>query len=213
MTGWLFLIESTADGAVPLCTSIPASRLPHAIFGWGVMIVAMMPPLVLPSVRHVAFRSLRQRRDAAISEFLAGYLSVWSVIGVAVLAAGNELRSQPARPLVAVALYGAAIVWEFTPAKRRALWRCHRIAPLALDGWRAHFSCLNFGAATGLNCLASCWLLMALPILAPHSTLAMVCIQAVMLRERYQRGRYPKMAVPALLVATAFILTFQPGLF
>jgi predicted metal-binding membrane protein len=212
---WLVLIFGAPNNEVPLCTSTPSSPLLGAISGWILMTLAMMPPLVLPAVRHVGFRSLRVRRHIAIAEFLAGYLGIWLAVGIGLLVvfrATDTVRSGTDPRIVATAAYGAAILWQLTPLKRRALWRCHRTVPLALDGWRADVSCLLFGAGIGRDCVTSCWLLMALPLLAPHSLAVMACVQGAMLCERYQRARYPRQTSSLVLLGTAFLLAMYQGL-
>jgi hypothetical protein len=44
------------------------------------MVIAMMAPLTLANVRHVALSSLWRRRHRAIAAFLVGYLAVWIVV-------------------------------------------------------------------------------------------------------------------------------------
>lgn len=209
LAAWFILIASARNVGVPLCSSTPRSPWSDAAFGWMVMTLAMMPPLVAPSVRHVAFRSLRERRQIAIAEFLAGYLGLWLLVGVGMIGlsfAIGPVRSGTEARIVAIAAYGAAILWQFTPAKRRALWRCHRTVALALDGWRADFACLRYGVGAGRDCVSSCWILMALPLLAPHSLAVMACVQAAMLAERYQRARHVRRARSIWLLCTAFLL-------
>jgi len=212
---WLYLIVGAPDNAMALCTGAPQAPFSDAFFGWLAMTLAMMPPLVVLSVQHVAFRSLRERRQIAIAEFLAGYLGLWLATGAFLLVvffAADAAVGAVDRRLIAALAYGAALLWQFTPIKRRALWRCHRTVPLAMAGWRADLSCLRFGVGAGLDCVSSCWLLMTLPLLAPHSLAIMACVQLTMLHERYQRARYPRRGSSVLLLAAAFALAVFPGL-
>ncbi len=211
---WLILVVGASENATPLCTGARPSPAWDATLGWTIMTLAMMPPLVMPAVRHVGFRSRRERRHVAIAEFLAGYLGIWLMAGaglVGVVLAAAAVRTG-ADPLVVTLLaYAAAAAWQFTPAKRRALWRCHRVVPLALDGLRADLCCLRYGAGIGLDCIASCWLLMALPLVTPHGLAATTCVQAAMVAERYQRTRYPRRAWPAALLGAALALALWQG--
>jgi predicted metal-binding membrane protein len=212
LAAWLNVILGASDDGMPLCTSAPPSPFLGAFFSWISMMLAMMPPLVVPSVRHVGFRSLRDRQHTAVAEFLAGYLGIWLATGTVLLIVFFATATIPFgtdRRIVAIAAYSAAILWQLTPFKRRALWRCHRTVPLAIESWRADLSCLRFGVGAGLNCLSSCWLLMVLPLLTPHSWAVMACVQAVMVCERYQRARYPRRAPSLLLLGAAFLLDTQ----
>lgn len=212
---WLVLMVGGPDNATALCTRTPQSPLPGALFGWVAMTLAMMPPLVVLSVRHVGFRSIRGRRHIAIAEFLAGYLGVWLATGTVLLVvfvAADAALVTTDRRLVTILAYGATMLWQFTPMKRRALWRCHRAVPLAMAGWRADLSCLRFGIGAGRDCLSSCWLLMTLPLVSPHSAASMICVQMAMLHERYQRARYPRRGPSVLLLSGAFALSLSSGL-
>jgi predicted metal-binding membrane protein len=214
LAAWLCFILVAFDDGMPLCTGAPSSRLLGVFFDWMLMTLAMMPPLVVPSVRHVGFRSLRDRRHVAIAEFLAGYLGIWLATGYVLLIlffAFDAVSFGTGHGIVAIAAYGAAILWQLTPLKQRALWRCHRTVPLSLESWRADVSCLRFGVSIGFDCFSSCWLLMVLPLLMPHSWVQMLCVQAAMVSERYQRARYLRRARSGLLLSTAFLLDLGQG--
>ena len=63
------------------------------LLAWATMILAMMPPLAVPMIRHVAARSFAPRRDRAIVGFLTGMLGLWLLVGlVALTAAGRRCR-------------------------------------------------------------------------------------------------------------------------
>jgi hypothetical protein len=143
---------------------------------WQLMVVAMMLPVVVPSLRFVAFRSYWRRRHRAVTGFLAGYLGVWALAGVAVslpLAAAPGLAGRwPAAAVAGAFLLAAG--WQWTRVKRRALVTCHRTAPLAPGGWRADRDCVLFGWRIGGSCCLSCWPLMLACTLAGHSTPALL---------------------------------------
>src|SRR3712207_529205 len=52
----------------------------QGMLGTVAMVIAMMLPLTLANIRHVALNSLWRRRHRAISAFLVGYLAVWIVV-------------------------------------------------------------------------------------------------------------------------------------
>jgi predicted metal-binding membrane protein len=216
LAAWLSLAPDGQHEMTPLCAGASPLLSPFvdAFSRWILMTVGMMPPLVVLSVRHVGFRSFRNRRHIAIAEFLAGYLAVWIAAGALLLFLlfAADILAGTERRLVAVLAYGAAIVWQLTPFKRQALWRCHRTVPLAIDRWRTDLSCLRFGASTGVACLSSCWLLMALPVLTAHGMLTMVCLQAAMIHERYQQRQRPRLTASVLLLCTAFLLDLNGNL-
>lgn len=155
-------------------------------FWWLVMIVAMMFPMVRDPIRHTAARSLWRRRHRAISGFLMGYLGPWMIFGivVSVIVSGLEMETW-LRPAVGAALgFGAAVLWQVTQAKRRAILACHRTMPITPAGWRADLDCLRYGWRVGSSCLVSCWALMLACLLAGHSLPAMIFATTVGWTER-----------------------------
>jgi predicted metal-binding membrane protein len=170
---------------------------PAELFGWLVMCGAMMLPLTVMPVRHVAFRSLWRRRHRAIFGFLLGFAFVWIAVGlISVTLLG--FYGRPAFVGVAGGLTIAlAAAWQLMPVKRRALVACHRTAPLAVDGLRADVDCILYGLMHGRFCLLSCWALMLATTVLHTSLLAMVAASIVALAERYR----PKLLAATNLVA------------
>lgn len=132
--------------------------------GWMVMVVAMMGPVALPAVRHVAVSSLRWRRLRAVGEFGAGYLAAWLAFGIAAIAVTGGIR--PSAVTSGVVLLVAA-GWQVTAAKRRFLQRCHRAIPLPPTGRAASVACARFGWIHGVACVGSCWPVMLVMAVVP----------------------------------------------
>lgn len=171
------------------------SGAPHLL----VMVIAMMLPLTLASVRHVAFNSLWARRHRAIGGFVAGYLAVWMVAMLAIAGAWALAASLAGWTAAALVAMGAAVAWELAPARRRRLRRCTRTAPLAPRGWRADRDCARFGAASGASCVVACWALMAASAAFAHSLPVMAVLFGVQLSGRYGRSPSPALAAGAVL--------------
>ncbi len=162
----------------------------HAIGGlsdWTLMVLAMMLPLSIASIRVTAERSLWHRRHRAIAEFLAGYVLVWIVIGAMGVSTLTALPivSWVGPELATILGLVAVAAWQFAPAKRRALRACHRTAPLAGRGWRADRDCVAYGLMSGGRCVVNCWPMMFACLLSGHSILVMVSVTIVGLAERY----------------------------
>ena len=95
-----------------------ATRLdpfPAFLAGWAAMMAAMMLPGAAPAVLR---RVEQTGRMWAVPAFLAGYLTVWTLAGIAVYAC-----YRPHGTAVAAMLAIAAGAYELTPAKRY-LRRC-----------------------------------------------------------------------------------------
>jgi predicted metal-binding membrane protein len=177
--------------------------------GWGIMTLAMMPPLAIPLIRHVAVRSFAARRNRAMAAFLGGLVGVWLLIGVIAL---TVLGSAPVAlfgdPNVIAACFLIAAAWQLAPMKRIALLRCHRTVPLGAVGWRADRDCFRYGLVHGLDCVRSCWALMLAMALAPHDMVVGLGVQFVALTER--RSRHSRLDLSALGLA-ACGLAFLAG--
>ena len=185
-------------------TAVVASRLGAAwasgamqLMGvvWMAMVLAMVPPLAMPAVRHVTARSLPQRRRRAAAGFLAAAAAPWLIFGVgavvlAVIVDGARW------PMVAGFLVAA--LWQLTPVKRDMLRLCHRSVALAATGWAADRDCLAFGWTQGLACLGSCWAMMLAPMLAHDSLPAMLAVQIIAISERWTSR--PEIVRSALLL-------------
>jgi hypothetical protein len=180
--------------------------------GWMLMVAATMLPLVVPTVRQVAGRSLWSRRHRATLVFVGGFCAAWLVLGLAV-AALREGAWAHTSAAAALAFAGAAL-WQRTRLHRRGLIECHRSEPLAPRGWRADRDCLRFGAIMGGYCVLSCWPLMLACALASHSLVALAGTMVVGVSERwYYRPRTRTMlAVTVALAVYHAALAMSPPL-
>ena len=163
------------------------------------MVVAMMLPLTIPHVRHVAESSLWRRRHRGIAGFLAGYVAVWMLAMMAIVAALDAGSRLAEWTVVAGLVTAAAVLWEVAPGRRRLLHRCGRTMPLAPRGWRADADCARFGLRSGASCVAVCWALMAACVVFAHSLPVMAVLFGVQLSGRYRRDPSPALAALAVL--------------
>ncbi len=182
----LLLVPSGASAPLlVLCTATgvqAAGPLLPRVLGGLLMLLAMMSPRWLPALRHVAFRSLRQRRWRAMGAFVLGWLLPWLVAGLPVWIWQGAMTV----PTVAlVPLFAGAVLWQRLPARQRLLLRCHRTQPLAASGWRADGDCLRFGLNQGVDCLKTCGLLMLALSLSPPAPGLMPAAGALLAAELY----------------------------
>lgn len=176
----------------------------HAMRGlgaWLVMIFAMMVPVRLASLRHVAFRSLAERRHRAIAGYLVGYLAPWLLLGALASAAAAFLVS----PIAAIALFALAAIWTLMPARARALAVSHRTYPLAPIGFRADLGCMMHGLHNGVACALASGPLMLACAATGHTLVSMIAGAALALAERRSSEPRPlRLAASQLALATAF---------
>src|SRR3954463_4071950 len=124
--------------------------------GWDLGIwVTMTAAMMLPSAVRAAGQVARLGRRNPAVRFVAGYLAVWTVYGLAAYGVYHFLSSldtgwlawDERGPWVAGAVIVAAAIYELTPLKRRSLRRCR--------GATHPQSSLGSGFAHGFDC-ATC---------------------------------------------------------
>jgi predicted metal-binding membrane protein len=185
---------------------------PEELSEWLLMVIAMMLPLVIGSVRLTAYASLWRRRDRAIAGFAAGFLGPWLAAGAIVAALDplvNRVVTEQAVPLLPSAGFVGAAVWQLGPIKRRALVSCHQSVPLAPRGWRADKDCVRFGWTIGCACFTSCWALMLACVFAGHELWTMPCACAIGMAERYPSRPLRRSTFSLLISVTCVYAVLQ----
>jgi predicted metal-binding membrane protein len=176
---------------------------------WALMIVAMMFPLLVPMVRHVAARSFVMQRERSVGLFVASYALVWlaaaalsSVALVAVRAAFQAIDLAAWTGLICCTL---AAGWQLSAAKVRAVNRCH--GTVALRPWAPHASrdAIGFGLLHGSRCVRACLPVMVLPLAGGHGLGAMAAVFAILLAERARPK--PQYRLSAIILMLLGLLT------
>jgi predicted metal-binding membrane protein len=149
---------------------------------WVVMMAAMMLPGAVPAVYRWARESDWVR---TVPVFLGAYLTVWTLVGVAVYAV-----YRPHGAVVAGAVVLAAGVYELTPLKRRFRWRCHER--------------LRSGMGFGLSCVgSSIGLMLMLVALGVMSVTWMAVIAVLVIAQKLLPSK-AAIDVPLALAIAAF---------
>jgi predicted metal-binding membrane protein len=143
---------------------------------WVVMMAAMMFPSVAPTV--VMYERLREGHRArgkgapgdATALFVAGYLLVWTAVGLVAYGLLELVRSLEVEWLrwdeagrwITAGVIVAAAAYELTPLKEACLVRCRSPMMFLAERWRnGRAGALGLGAAHGAWCAGCCWALMA----------------------------------------------------
>jgi predicted metal-binding membrane protein len=160
---------------------------------WGLMLVAMMAPTLVPALYHIRISSFVRRRVRSIAFFSAGYGAVWIAAGSVMLAI--ELGATwwaPQSYLPAGAVAAVALVWQASPIKQRCLNRTHSHRAIAAFGAAADWDLFRMGLEHGLWCTGSCWpaMLFSILLLEGHF-LAMVAVSTLMFCERLDPPKTP----------------------
>lgn len=188
----LFLVPVAAAAWWLTVTAPMPVALPSFLFGWSVMMTAMMLPALVPVVALYG-RAARRRTVAPMPVFLAGYLAVWTAMGLPAYVAWRQL--QPAimdGQAWTGRLAGGALLlaagYQVTPWKQACLRGCR--SPLtAFTALRGSLAdpriALRVGARNGLWCLGCCWALMVvLVVVGVMQPWWMVAVATVVFAEK-----------------------------
>jgi len=151
---------------------------------WSIMVVAMMGPVMVPRVRHVAACCMGRVRTRAILETLGGALLVWVIVGViaiglVIAAPGFDVRDSPISFLFVWLLVAG---WQLMPSKLASIGRCHAVRVprgVAVGNRR-----LTAGMAYTSWCVVSCGPAMVAMAITGHPPLLMVALTIGLTAER-----------------------------
>ena len=146
-------------------------RAPLFLTIWVVMMAGMMFPTAAPMILtfHKVQASKRQRGDAFVATwvFVAAYMVVWTLSGVAAYAGalGAEAIATHAAlsPAAAARIGGAVLVaaglYQLTPLKEACLSKCRTPISFIMTSWRDGTArAVRMGVLHGFYCLGWCWL-------------------------------------------------------
>lgn len=181
---------------------------------WAVMMVAMMLPSAIPTLRVYRAVALTRGEKASAERltamFAVGYVSTWTLFSGAATLSQWVLHafawvspSMRASGPIAGVLLVAAGVYQWTPLKRACLARCAWPLQFLPRHWRSGaVGAWQMGVLHGAYCAGCCWLLMGLLFVFGMMNLAwIVVIAAYVLAEKLlPRQRWLSKLAGALLV-------------
>ncbi len=191
---------------------------------WSAMMIAMMAPAVVPAA--LAHRLVVTRRGEGVSStlaFVAGFLGVWSLVGLVYLLPFLWFRGLAADaadswwlPVVAGAILVFAGGYQFSRRKAHCQGACCRPVTLVLDSdaGTGPASALRTGVVHGIHCLGCCWALMTVLLVVGLMNLVwMIGLSLLFLAEKHWRqaivvGR----VVGVALVIMGVAVMASPGL-
>jgi predicted metal-binding membrane protein len=224
---WAALVWQGAGADADMAMDSPTMglRAPLFLTTWVIMMVAMMFPTAAPMI--VAFHTVqagkRQRGEAFVSTwiFVAAYLLVWGLSGVAAYAGALAAEAVAARaalsPATAARVGGTVLVaaglYQLTPFKDLCLSKCRTPITFIMTSWRdGPAGALRMGLLHGAYCLGCCWLLFV--ILFPLGIMniaAMAGITLVIFAEKtLPWGRVAARATAAALVVYGVVVIAAP---
>ena len=171
-----WLVTDARMGGMDSTPGMALGSLGFYLTVWVVMMAAMMFPSVAPTV--LMYDRLREGHRArgkgaapdATGLFVAGYLLVWTVAGLAAYGLFELVRAiDPAflswdegGRCVTAGVIVAAAVYQVTPLKLACLVKCRSPMMFLAERWRhGRAGALELGTRHGAWCLGCCWALMA----------------------------------------------------
>ena len=196
---------------------------------WGVMMVAMMFPAIVPVVGLFSTIAQRKREQGVPFTpawvFVAGYLVLWTLAGGVGYTVDLAIQSLP-EVFPALRTYGlviggltliAAGVYQLTPLKYLCLSQCRSPMGFLLTSWRdGAQGAFRMGLHHGAYCLGCCWSLMAVLFvvgtmnLAWMGILSMVIFVEKIVPHGVEMGKATGLALIALGLA---MMGLEPGPF
>jgi predicted metal-binding membrane protein len=187
---------------------------------WLAMMSAMMFPAISPVVRLYG-RAAAAGRVAPLPAFVAGYIAVWTLVGLpgylgwrALMDPIADGRAWAGR-LAGVVLVVAA-VWQVTPLKSACLRHCRSPLSFFLRFGRSvtrPIGALRMGARHGLYCLGCCWALMA--VLVAVGTMSVTWMAGlallILLEKNAPHGERIALAAAVVFVGLGVVLVVHPS--
>ena len=205
-------VSSAGASVASLDMLMKMNPLSTQLFGWGLMVGAMMLPKLLGPLQAIRLQSLKRHRTTNSVLFILGYWATWMLAGIpiiAVIIVSNLFL--PMSYVAAAVVFVIALIWQFSPIKQRFLNLGHEHQLLAAFGWRAFYDAFAYGLTHGLWCVGAGWALMLFPMLLPAGhNLAMLAVTVIMLSEHLENPRFPKWAFnPRLRLFRYIVARFQ----
>jgi predicted metal-binding membrane protein len=215
-------MNGMVDGIARVGSSMSFDMTVGVFLGmWVLMMVAMMFPTIAPIV--LLHRMVIRRRGGGITPtavFVAGYLLVWTTIGVVPLVALLGFREVAETATWVPRLGGAVLVvagaYQFTRWKQTCLKACR--SPLTFlathDFGRGLLGTLRAGVTHGAYCLGCCWALMSVLFVVGLMNLAwMAGIAVVFLAEKnWRHGVALTKVVGVSVIALGIAVLVHPDL-
>jgi predicted metal-binding membrane protein len=222
---WALLARQGVEAGTAMASPTMGMHGPLFLAIWVVMMVAMMFPTAAPMILtfHQVQMSKRRRGQAFVATwvFVAAYLLVWTLSGVAAYAgavAAEAIATRAALSPAGAARIGGAVLavaglYQITPFKDLCLSKCRTPISFILTSWRdGAAGALRMGVLHGAYCLGCCWLLFVILFpLGIMNVAAMAMITLVILAEKTLPSGRPLARVTAAgLVAYGAVVLAAP---
>ena len=168
---------------------------------WVLMLIAMMPPLLTQPINHVMKSNFRRTKRRSIAAFLLGYLSIWTLAGIPIMAMIITINIWGGNRFVIPGVIAIlAFIWSASPWHQAALNRAHKRQRISPFGLRSLCENLQYGVKHGMWCLSSCWLWMIIPFMfGSYHYAAMIIAALIMFLDRLDPPGQPRWRIPGFI--------------
>lgn len=195
---------------------------------WTVGMAAMMFPAIVPMVAlYNRLANAGGANQASISEaphktysgkvmlFVACYLVVWALTGVAILLGWSQVMNLAAVPAgqsihyVFAAVLIIAGIYQFTPLKNKCLGYCESPMSFFMRRWSAGtVGAVKMGLYHGLYCLGCCWPYFLLMVALGWMNLAWMALFAALIfgEKIWSRGIWLARIAGAAFIAAGVLV-------
>lgn len=190
------------------------------LVAWLAMMTAMMFPAISPIVGLYG-KAKAEGRVAPLLAFLAGYIALWTALGVPGYVGWRALmdpiaNGQPWAGRLAGVVLIAAGVWQITPVKSLCLGHCRSPKSCFLRFGRSvarPVDAFYAGVTHGLYCLGSCWAFMAVLVAVGTMNLGWMAALAVLilLEKNAPHGARIAVAAAVVLFGLGAVLVVHPS--
>lgn len=190
------------------------------VVAWLAMMTAMMFPAIAPVVKLYS-RASAARRVAPLPFFVAGYVAVWTSLGLPAYVAWRALTGaladgRPWAGRLAGATLVVAAVWQLTPLKSVCLRHCRSPMSffLRFGGSLARpLNALRMGTTHALYCVGCCWALMAVLVAVGTMNPAWMLGLAVLifLEKNAPQGERVALGAAAVFLLLGMLLFARPS--
>lgn len=182
---------------------------------WGLMVVAMMFPLLNEPIKHVSLSLRLYHRELGMSTFIIAYSLVWMLAALLFLLLSlgvNEVLAS-STPLVSGIMKSIGfiltglIVW--LPSRPTVMMKCSQTMPIRMHGWPLVSDSCLYGLKMGLACLNMCWPIMLALVFAHHNLALMYVVTTVLIGERYLLAHTSRLPGYAWLTIGLIVFGFE----